>query len=92
MGFCDENQEDELFNQIMCKLADRENEIMEASIFKDSKEVARFIAGYAARNILQKTKREECCSKMMPERENEAHRYLEILSRGGLIEPSAALS
>ena len=90
--FCDENQEDELFKQFMCELADRENEIMEASLCKDSEEVARFIAGYAARNILQKTKCEECCSKMIPERENEAHGYLEILSRGGLIQPSAALS
>ena len=58
--FCDENQEDELFKQFMCELADRENEIMEASLCKDSEEVARFIAGYAARNILQKTKCEEC--------------------------------
>ena len=67
----------------MCELADRENEIMEASLYKDSEEVARFIAGYAARNILQKTK----CEK-----ENEALGYLEILSRGGLIQPFAALS
>ena len=72
-----------MFKQFMCELADRENEIKEASLSKDSEEVARFVAGYAARNILRKTKCEECCSKMISERENEAHGYLEVLSRGG---------
>ena len=44
--FCDEKQEDELFKQFMCELAERENEIMEASLCNDSKEVSRFIAGF----------------------------------------------
>ena len=40
----------------MWQLADRGIDIMEAFLYKDSTEVAYFIAGYAASKILKNTK------------------------------------
>ena len=51
---CKCNQEDEALQEFMSTLADQETEIMEASLCKDSEEVAHFIAGFAVKNILQK--------------------------------------
>ena len=65
---------------------------MEAFLCKDSEEVAHFIAGFAVKNILQKTNCVECGSKMISEEDNLADGYTEILSRGRLIKPSASVS
>ena len=89
---CKCNQEDEALQEFMSTLADQETEIMEASLCKDSEEVAHFIAGFAVKNILQKTNCVECGSKMISEEDNVADGYTEILSRGRLIKPSASVS
>ena len=64
---------------------------MECSLSEDSTEVSHYIAGYVARKNLVRSKREDCAPLMVNNSEQN-NDYLNLLSRGGFIDPSQELA
>lgn len=82
----------EKLDAFMGDLSTYEIEIMEVSLCKDSAEVAQFIAGYMAKSVLKKFDCNECSAQMIQSSSNDSSSYLDLLSRGGLIQPSEPMS
>lgn len=67
------------------------NEIQECELDEDSSQVAVLIAGYIAKKISKKCKCEACLSLLL-KIDSAGTKYLNLLSRGGLMTPSQYLS
>ena len=65
---------------------------MECSLSEDSTEVSHYIAGYVARKILVISKCEDCAPLMVNHTDPNINDYLNLVSRGGLIDPSQELA
>ena len=91
-NFCNISVDAEKLDEFMEELSTYEIEIMEASLCNDSAEVAQFVAGYMARKVLEKSDCNECSTQLIQSNSIDSSSYLELLSRGGLIQPSEQLS
>ena len=76
----------------MAKIDQHETELMEVALNEDSDEVAHTIAGYVARKLMKKLNCDECSSTLIASGPRDDEDYLSLLSRGGLLTPSDALS
>ena len=65
---------------------------MEWSFSEDSTEVSHYIAGYVARKILVRSKYEDCAPLMVNHTDPNINDYLNLVLRGGLINPSQELA
>ena len=65
---------------------------MEFSLSEDSTEVSHYIGGYFARKILVRSKCKDCSPLMVNHTDTNSNDYLNILSLGGLIDPSQELA
>ena len=86
-----ENEDIEKFTSI---LEEHETDIYEVCLFDTSEEVSRVIAGYIVRKLQAKPKCEDCALLMIDDSEEttERDRFLNLLSRGGLIKPSEPMA
>ena len=67
--------------------------LSEATLSKDSEEVATFIAGYVGKKLTKRTDCRECKSLLVSEdADSFENEYFKILSRGGLFVPSPSLA
>ena len=74
-------------------LESRRNEIMECTLNDPSSEVATSISGYVAKKLKKKSKCTQCKGSLsVPRTDLAEDAYLSLLSRGGLLVPSKALS
>ena len=74
-------------------LESRRNEIMECTLNDPSSEVATSISGYVAKKLKKKSKCTQCKGCLsVPRTDLAEDAYLSLLSRGGLLVPSKALS
>ena len=74
---CEDDQENDFLEEFMQQLADRDLEIKEAFLCKDSVEVAQCIACYTAKKNPSKDK---CSSKIISENCNGANDFVNVLS------------
>ena len=65
---------------------------MECSLSEDSTEVSHYIARYFARKFLVRSKCEDCAPLMVNHTDPNSNDYLNLVSRGGLIDPSQELA
>lgn len=86
-----DDEEKRKFDEFVFELEAKEIEIMDCSLSEDSTEVSHYIAGYVARKILIKSKCEDCVPLVMNDTDPKSN-YLNVLSRGGLIDASHELS
>ena len=84
--------ETEELKAFMAKIDQHETELMEVALNEDSEEVAHTIAGYVARKLMKKLNCDECSSTLIASGPRDDEGYLNLLSRGGLLTPSDALS
>ena len=70
-------------------LEEHETDIYEVCLSDSSEEVAHVIAGYIMKKLQARLKCEDCALLMIDDSEesSERDRYLNLLSRGGLINP-----
>lgn len=84
----DKNQNvEETLMFIDSKISDLNTESL--MLEQDSREVAVFLSGYIAKKLMNRMK--SCCADLLIGT-NEDEKYLQSLSRGGLLTPSQALS
>ena len=89
----EETSMDESINEFLEELEAHETEILEISLCEDSEEVAYHVAGYVAKKVLKKTSCTECRPCLVDsENDRSPAKYLNTLSRGGLIHPSRNLA
>ena len=79
------------FDEFIFELESKELEIMECSLSEDSTEVSYYIAGYVARKILVRSKCQDC-APLMVNHTDPNKEYFNLVSRGGLIDPSQELA
>ena len=79
------------FGEFIFELESKELEIMECSLSEDSTEVSYYIAGYVARKILVRSKCQDCAPLTVNHTDPNKD-YFNLVSRGGLIDPSQELA
>ena len=90
-GIRDED-DPKLLEEFLDQLATHETEIMEALLCEDSNEVSHYIAGYMANKIMKRLNCPECKSLMTVTISQTSGKYINLLSRGGLLHPSETFS
>ena len=75
------------------EVSEMHDEIAEAALSEESRQVSQNIAGYIARNIQESMGCDECAKRVESKDRNTIHSaYVNLLSRGGLKHPSESLS
>ena len=81
------------FSALFALLSEHKIEITESALDSSSKEVSTTIAGYIAKKLSKRSNCDSCKSLLIASSMDLAeNRYLNVLSRGGLIVPSAKLA
>ena len=81
------------FSALLALLREHEIEITESTLDSSSEEVSTTIAGYFAKKLAKRSNCDSCKSLLIASSMDLAeNHYLNILSRGGLIVPSAKLA
>ena len=87
-----ENQTDLAVQEIEEKNSDFFNEVLEAELSDDTKEVAAYISGFIVKKMLKNKNCKECSVAMKAKENTSGHdEYLPLLSCGGVICPSPDL-
>ena len=81
------------FSALLALLSEHEIEIAESTLDSSSEEVSTTIAGYIAKKMAKRSNCDSCKSLLIASSMDLAeNHYLNLLSRGGLIVPSAKLA
>ena len=81
------------FSALLALLSEHEIEIAESTLDSSSEEVSTNIAGYIAKKLAKRSNYNSCKSLLIASSMDLAENYyLNLLSRGGLIVPSAKLA
>ena len=81
------------FSALLALLSEHEIEIAESTLDSSSEEVSTIIAGYIAEKLAKRSNCDSCKSLLIASSMDLAeNHYLNLLSRGGLIVPSAKLA
>ena len=81
------------FSALLALLSEHEIEIAESTLYSSSEEVSTTIAGYIAKKLAKRSNCDNCKSLLIASLMDLAeNHYLNLLSRGGLIVPSAKLA
>ena len=81
------------FSALLALLSEHEVEIAESTLDSSSEEVSTTIAGYIAKKLAKRSNCDSCKSLLIASSMDLAeNHYLNLLSRGGLIVPSAKLA
>ena len=81
------------FSALLALLSEHEIEIVESTLDSSSEEVSTTIAGYIAKKLAKRSNCDSCKSLLIASSMDLAeNHYLNLLSRGGLIVPSAKLA
>ena len=81
------------FSALLALLSEHEIEIAESTLDSSSEEVSTTIAGYIAKKLAKRSNCDSCKSLLIASSMDLAeNHYLNLLSRGGLIVPSAKLA
>ena len=81
------------FSALLALLSEHEIEIAESTLDSSSEEVSTTIAGYIAKKLAERSNCDSCKSLLIASSMDLAeNHYLNLLSRGGLIVPSAKLA
>ena len=87
-----EDQTDLAVQEIEEKISDYVNEVLEVELSDDTKEIAAYISGFIVKKMLKNKNCKECSVAMKAKENTSGHdRYLQLLSRGGVICPSLDL-
>ena len=87
-----EDQTDKAVKEIEEKMSDYVKEILEVELSDVTKEVAAYNSGFIVKKMLKNKNCKECSVAMKAKENTSGHdRYLQLLSRGGLICPSPGL-
>ena len=76
----------------LSSLEEHEEEIMDAYLSEEIEQVSHFVGGYIVRQILNKNPCESCKNVMVSSDNDSPQKYLEELSRGGIVVPSGGFS
>ena len=85
------DEDNDVSRHFLINLEGHEMKIMEASLDQESLEVSCLVAGFVGKNVIEKTKCNECGSHLVSDRA-EYDGYLNKLSRGKLLKPTSNLS
>ena len=81
------------FSALLALLSEHKIEIAESTLDSSSEEVSSTIAGYIAKKVVKRSNCDSCKSLLIASSMDLAeNHYLNLLSRGGLIVPSAKLA